>query len=76
MSVTKLAPILLLTFAFTGCTATPNYSLQGIQQDTARRIATDCYWRSEGERVVYGAANVYTACRRWADNQVRVRFSE
>jgi hypothetical protein len=76
MNVTKLAPTLMLTFAFTGCAATSNHSLQGMQNDTARRMAADCYWRSEGERVVYGAANVYTACRRWADNQVRAQFPE
>jgi hypothetical protein len=77
MTATRITPILMLSFALAGCAATPpGHSLQAVQNDMVRRLAADCYWQREGERVVYGAADIYAACRRWADRQVRVQVPE
>lgn len=66
---------LLMAVALSGCAATtPASSLQSMQQKAAQQLTADCFWKHEGERVVFGSAEVFSACRQWANRQVRVTF--
>jgi len=59
-----------------GCASTAQDPLMQFQGDTVRRLTAECYWENEGKRVVFGGHQVHTACRRWAQNVVSVRFPE
>ncbi|MFU8816201.1 MAG: hypothetical protein ACNA7W_12700 [Pseudomonadales bacterium] len=66
---------LLLALTFGGCASTPaGHSLQSMHTKTAQRLAADCFWQHEGERLVFGSSEVFSACQRWAHRQVRVTF--
>lgn len=41
----------------------------------AKQMAADCYWQMEGQRLLMGSGQVYSACLRWANEAVRVRYS-
>lgn len=78
MMTIRSAPLLLatLTVALSGCASSPNYSLQGLRLEAANKLAVRCYAHHEGERLVFGPAQVFSACRQWAHQQVQVRFPQ
>ncbi|MEZ5559222.1 MAG: hypothetical protein R3E86_11880 [Pseudomonadales bacterium] len=69
---TVAATVLAMT-AIGGC-ATSGNSYFELRERQVARIAGECYWQREGERLVYGPAPVYAACRQWARSQVAVRM--
>jgi|GEM_PF-5104099 len=54
----------------------PANSLAQIQQDNVRQLSMACYWHHDGERLVAGSAEVFLACRRWAEQRVQARFTQ
>jgi hypothetical protein len=72
------APVMLITLllALAGCAAATPHPLQTLRNDAANKLAVQCYARHEGERLVYGSGEVFSACRHWAHQQVRVRFPQ
>ena len=54
----------------------PANSLAQIQQDNVRQLSMACYWHHDGERIVAGSAEVYLACRRWAEQRIQARFTQ
>lgn len=54
----------------------PANSLAQIQQDNVRQLSMACYWHHDGERIVAGSAEVFLACRRWAEQRVQARFTK
>ncbi len=54
----------------------PANSLAQIQQDNVRQLSMACYWHHDGERIVAGSAEVFLACRRWAEQRVQARFTQ
>jgi hypothetical protein len=60
-----------------GCASTPPTTLaQTLEQShnqAIRRLTVQCYWEMEGERLVFGAYPVHSACRRWAEARIQVR---
>jgi len=59
-----------------GCATTVADPLMQFHGDTVRRLTAQCYWESEGERRVFGGQQVHSACRRWAERMLTVRFPE
>ena len=60
-----------------GCTQQmPANSLAQIQKDTVRQLSMACYWHHDGERIVAGSAEVYRACRNWAEARLQARFPQ
>ncbi len=60
----------------TACASAPSDPLMQFHGDTVRRLTSQCYWENEGKRVVFGGHHVHSACRRWAEDVVSVRFPE
>lgn len=59
-----------------GCATTAEDPLMQFHGDTVRRLTSECYWQKEGERLVFGGYQVHSACRKWAERRVAVRFPE
>ncbi len=59
---------------FGGCASDGGTPLQQAQRSVARELMVQCYWHNEGKRLVFGGYAVHSACRRWADDVVRVRL--
>ncbi|MEQ8860694.1 MAG: hypothetical protein RIC56_18785 [Pseudomonadales bacterium] len=64
----------LVLLAFCGCSTTPGTPLQQARSGVIRELTVQCYWQNEGKRAVFGSYYVHAACRRWADEVVRVRL--
>ena len=59
-----------------GCVTQDPTSLDGMQFQTARKLALQCYVEREGERFVYGPGQVFHACSQWAQRVVRVQYPQ
>lgn len=46
------------------------------QSRVINQLTAECYWQSEGERLIFGAPQVHSACRVWARERVKVRMPE
>ncbi|MEE4283946.1 MAG: hypothetical protein V2I41_18570 [Pseudomonadales bacterium] len=75
---------LVMCFSFAGVLAlasgcarqSPATSLAQIKQDNVRQLSMACYWHHDGERIVAGSAEVYLACRRWAEERMQAQFPQ
>ncbi|XOV84949.1 MAG: hypothetical protein ACFHXK_07455 [bacterium] len=54
----------------------PANSLAQLQQENVKELSMMCYWHHDGERIVAGSAEVFLACRRWAQKYVQARFPQ
>ena len=67
---------LIAWLAIAGCASGPSPgSIAYLQAESVKDLAMQCYGAHEGERIVYGGAEVWHACKAWADTKVRSRLN-
>jgi hypothetical protein len=57
-----------------GCATAPATPLQEAHDRAVRRLSGQCLREHYDERRVLGGYPVFTACRRWAEDRLRVRM--
>lgn len=73
--IVRIIAVTALTVGLiSGCATAPPNSLQQIKLSMTSKLTADCFWKHEGERYVFGAAPVWSACRRWATTAVNGQF--
>jgi len=70
-----IAVAMLAAALVTGCASAPPSTLQQVKSRMTSKLTAQCYWEHDGERHVFGAAPVWSACRRWATEVVTVQFA-
>lgn len=75
-SMTGRAMLAGIVLSAASCASAPPDTLTARLNEDVRRLTMHCYWHRDGERIVMGGLHIYQACRRWAQDQVRVRLPE
>lgn len=62
----------ILVLSMQACVSAPALSsFEQRKQSQSRALTISCYRHHEGLRIVHGDAEMFVACRRWAEARVR-----
>ena len=71
MKIATLTAPMVVAGLLCACATTPSASLSQLKTEQVRRLAMSCYVDNDGLREFLGSGPVVSACRTWAEAQVR-----